>query len=74
MNDNEQKKVILRNSLLWGAAMVAPALVMVGVDATTRETPNQNYIAFGTSAVMVFLFVVSNVLLSKAFSRSGFGE
>lgn len=60
---------MVRHSLLWGVAIVLPALVMVIVDATTREVPNQNYIAIGTSVGILFLFVFSNVMLGKALAE-----
>lgn len=64
MNDEQKKKIILKNSLLWGAALMTPPIVMVIVDATTRETPSQNAIAIGSTFALMALFIFSNAMLS----------
>ena len=79
MNEELKKKIIIRNAFLWGGAFITPPFVMVIVDATTRETPNQNAIAIFSTFVLMGLFVLSNAMLNSALQtesgdQSGDGQ
>ena len=66
MNEALKAKIIKRNAFLWGGAFITPPLIMVIVDATTRETPSQNMIAIFSTMVLMILFVLNHAMLSSA--------
>ncbi len=57
------KKAIVQHALCWGAAFLAPPIVMVILDLLDRHTPAT--VAVFSSMVLMIIFGLSHALLSK---------
>ena len=67
MNDQLKKKIVVRNALCWGAALMLPSVVMVILDLFDKHTPTS--VAIFSGIFMMPLFVLSNVMLNKGLQE-----
>jgi hypothetical protein len=60
-------KIIVRNSLYWGWAMITPPVVMVVLDLMEKHTPTS--VAITSSMFLMIPFIFSNASLSQGLAK-----
>ncbi|MCA9179726.1 MAG: hypothetical protein KDB14_34960 [Planctomycetales bacterium] len=74
MNANSQfsERMLRQHALCWGAAILAPPIVLVALDLFDRHTPT--LLAVFSSIILMLLFGLSHGLLRKGLSSAALME
>jgi hypothetical protein len=69
MNREEQKRLMIGNSLFWGAAIATPVVVQVVLDLFDRETAGS--VAIVSMFVLFLLSGIDNRWLATKLPKAG---